>query len=150
MRNDGTRTDEEMWVAFHELHVEPLLQDMGAIWVAPVPMRHYDDDLEIDELADSDGVEDDEGVESCRHPFGLFNPPGKVWEAHQRLVLGIGNSGDRGLVDAFAAKNAYHGKGLGQYKSISRRTKVQRQCYSLKLAKERRIKKELESKQSRM
>lgn len=109
-------------------------------------MRLRDDESDIDERADPDDIETEAGTECCRHPFGLHNPPVKVWEAHRRLVLGTGDSGDQELVGNFAAENAYYGKGLGQSTSMSRRLKIRRPRYSAKLAKERRIRKEMESK----
>ena len=134
---------------FHELHVEPLLEHRDAVWRVPVPMRLHDDDLEIGESADPDFIDAHRRANGYGHPFGLLNPPEKVWEAHRRLVLGVGDLVDPDLVDAFAAKNAYYGKGLGQYESMSRRFEVTRPHYSQSLAKERRIKKELEARQTR-
>ncbi|KAL9133769.1 MAG: hypothetical protein Q9175_005051 [Cornicularia normoerica] len=145
IRNDGMRTDVEMWVTFHELHVEPLLGHTDAVWVAPVPTRSGDGDLKVGESADRGGVEANGETGGCRHPFGLFNPPEKVWEAHRRIVLGTGVSGDQEFVDEFGVKNAYYGTGLGKQKSTSRRFKVRRPRYPPSLAKQRRIKKKLES-----
>lgn len=88
IKNDGTRTGEETWVTFHELHVEPLLGHTDGVWRAPVPMIRHDGDLEIGESADPDVVEADSRVDDCRHLFGLLNPPEKVCEAHRRLILG--------------------------------------------------------------
>ena len=130
--------------------VKPLLEHKDAVGVALVPMRLCDDDIKIDERADSDGAEDDGGAERCRHPFGLHNPPEKVWEAHRRLALGVKDLKDEEWVSAYAAMNACYGEGLGQYKSMSRRFQVRQPRYSPGLAKERRIKKELKSKQSKI
>lgn len=149
INKDGTKTDEETWVTFHEVHVEPLLGHTDGVWRAPVPMIRHDGDLEIGESADPDVIEADSRVDDCRHPFGLLNPPGKIWEAHQRLVLGVGDLHDQEAVEAFAAKNAYYGKGLGQYESMSRRFEVRRPRYPRSLAKKRRIEKELEAKRSK-
>ncbi|KAF6229588.1 hypothetical protein HO173_011443 [Letharia columbiana] len=146
IRNDGTRTDAEMWMTFHELHVEPLLGHTDAIWVAPVPMESRDDDSDVGERAGPGGIVANGAAEGCRHPFGLLNPPEKVWEAHRRLVLGDGDSEDQDLVASFAAENAYYGNGLGRQKSMSRRFKVRRPRYSPSLSKQRRNKKEMESK----
>ena len=146
IRNDGTSTDVEMWVAFHEVHVEPLLGGTDAVWVAPVPTRSRDADLEVREHADPDDVVVDGEAEDCRHPFGLLNPPQKVWDAHRRLVLGDGGSEDQDLVDAFAVTNAYYGIGLGKQKSTSRHSKARRLRYSPSLAKQRRVNKDLLSK----
>ena len=129
-------------MAFHEVHVEPLLGHTDAVWVTPVPRRSGDDDLEIDDDADPDGTE----TEDYRHPFGFFNPPEKVWKAHTRLVLGVAGSEDQELVDEFSVKNAYYGNGLGKRETAFDRFKVRRPRYLSRSAKERRIKKELESK----
>ena len=115
IRNEGTRTDVEIWAKFHEVHHEILL-------------KYTDPRAQV-----------------WKHPFELFNPPRKAWEAYERLKLGIGNSGDRELVDMFAAKKAYYGEGVGQYMIVSRRYKVRRSRHSAKLAKQRRMKGELES-----
>ena len=140
---DGTGSDVEMWVAFHELHVEPLLGDTDAVWVAPLPMRQRNDEFNFGEDAGSGRAE----AESCRHPFGLLNPPDEVWEAHRRIVLGAEVLEDQMLVDEFAVKNAYHGTGLGKQESTSRRFKVRHPCYSLvNRGKLRRIEEELDSK----
>lgn len=134
-----------------QLSVKPLLEHTGAVWVAPVLMRPCDDDIKIDsERADSDSAKDDGGAERCRHPFGLHNPPEKVWEAHRRLAPGVKDLKDEEWVSAYAAMNTYHGKGLGQYESMSRRFQVRRPRYSPGLAKERGIKKELKSEQSKI
>ena len=144
---DGTRTDVEMWVAFHELHVEPLLGDTDAVWVAPLPTRQRNDDFNFGEDAGSGRVEADGEAESCRHPFGLLNPPDEVWEAHRRIVLGAGVLEDQMLVGEFAVKNAYYGTGLGKRESTSRRFKVRQPRYSpVSRGKLRRIKEELDSK----
>lgn len=73
----GTKTDEELWVTFHELHVEPLI----------------------------DG--------------------------------------------AFAAKDAYYGKGLGLYQGTLQLSNIRRPRYCAKLAKECKIRKEKELKRTR-
>lgn len=109
----------------------------------------HDGELEIGESADPDVIEADSRVDDCRHPFGLFNPPEKVWEAHRRFVLGVGDLHDQEAVEAFFAANAYYGKGLGQYESMSRRFEVRRPRYPRSLAKKRRIEKELEGKGSK-
>lgn len=62
---------------------------------------------------------------------------------------GVGGLHDQEVVEAFAAKNAYYGKGLGQYESVSRRFEVRRPRYPRSLAKKRRIEKELEAKGSK-
>ena len=134
---------------FYESHVEPLLEYIEAAWVMPVPVRSFGDDLELDNGAGSDSVDVDGGNEGSRHPFGLRSPPEIVWQAHGRLVDGVGDFGDQELVDAFAEENAYYGKGVGQY-TRSRRFKIRRPHYSAKLAKQRRIKRKLESKRSRI
>ena len=111
--------------------MEPLLDNTDTVWVSPVPTRSHDDDSLIDERAD---VTADSDSGRCRHPFGLYNPPMRVWEAHRRLVLGLGGLCDQEFVDAFAAKNVYCGKGLGQYQSMSGRFKVRRPwCYDKEL-----------------
>ena len=96
------------------------------------------------------GDEEADGeAEDCRHPFGLLDPPQKVWDAHRRLVLGSGGSEDQELVDAFSVKNAYYGSGRGKQESMSHRFKVRWPGYSPSLAKRRRIDKDLQYKQSR-
>ena len=77
---------------------------------------------------------------------GLHSPPKKLWEAHRRPVLGIKDLKES---SAYVVENTYYGEGLGQYKSMSLRFQVRRPCYSTSLAKERRIKKDLESKESK-
>lgn len=138
----------EMWVAFHELHVEPLLGHTDAVWVAPVPRELRDDDFRDGEFADEGDVEANDAAKERRHPFGLLNPPEKVWEAHRRLVLSDGGSEDQELVDSFAVKNAYYGSGLGEQKSMSLHFRIRRPGYLPSLAKQRRIRKELKSKYS--
>lgn len=138
-----------MWVTFHELHVEPLLERTDAVWVAPVPTTGRDDNIKTNERTDPRGVEANDEAEECRHPFGLSNLPDQVWEAHRRLVLGEGSSGDQELVDIFAVNNAYYGNGLGKQKSMSHRSQVRRPRYSPSIAKQRRIGRELESKKSK-
>ena len=135
LRYEGTRTDAETWVTFHELHVEPLLGHTNAVWVSPRPGEFRDDDVEDDESADADDVEAHDETKDCRHPFGLLNPPEIVWEAHRRLVLGDGCLWDREFVDAFAAKNVYFGKGLGKQKSPSSCFKIRRPGHLPVLAK---------------
>ena len=148
IRNDGTSTDEELWVTFHEVHVEPLLNHTDAVWVAPVPARGRDGKTKICERADARGVKDE--AEESRHPFGLRNPPVEVWEAHRRLVQGgKGSMEDHNLVDAFAVKNAYYGNGLGKEESPPRCFQVRRPRYSPSLAKQRRVEKKSRS-QSRV
>ena len=146
--NEGTRNDAEMWTMFHELHVEPLLEDPSIVWVAPTPMTSRDDDVKAGECEDLNGVEATGAAQGCRHPFGLFNPPRGVWDAHRRLVIGDGDWKDQQLVDGFAAKNAYHGEGFGEQQSASHRLQVRRPRYRTCLAKERRIREDLKSKQS--
>ena len=90
----------EIWVNFHELHVEPLLEDTGAFWVAPVPATKRDDNMKMGERAYPGGVEASDEEEECRHPFGLLNPPDFVWQAHRRIVLGEGGSKDQEVVSA--------------------------------------------------
>lgn len=136
----------EIWVTFHELHVEPLLAHRDAVWVAPVPMASRDKDSKVGEHASIGGVEANDAADGCRHPFGLLNPPDLVWKAHRKLVLGGGSLDDQELVDEFAEKNAFYASGLGKQKSLSLRLKVRRPRYSPSLAKQRRIKKDLESK----
>ena len=136
----------ETWVTFHELHVEPLLEHTDTVWIAPVPTRSRDDDLTVGERVDPGRVEFNDTADGCRHPFGLLNPPQKVWEAHKRLALGDGVSEDQELVEEFAVKNDYYGTGLGKQTSMSRRFKVRRPRYSPSLAKRRRIQKDLEVK----
>ncbi|KAM0797449.1 hypothetical protein BDR22DRAFT_892301 [Usnea florida] len=146
---DGTRTDLEMWVAFHEVHVEPLLGDINAVWIAPLPTIQRNDDIDFgeDEDGGSTRAEADGKAESCRHPFGVLNPPDEVWEAHRRIVLGAGVVKDQTLVDEFAVKNAYYGTGLGKQESTSRRFKVRRPRYSAGIrGKLRRIEEVLHSK----
>ena len=144
---DGTRTDLEMWVAFHEVHVEPLLGDTNAVWVAPLPTRQRNDDFSFGEEGRSAGAEADGKAESWRHPFGVRNPPDEVWEAHKRIVQGTGALKDQMLVDEFAVKNAYYGTGLGKQESTSRRFKVRRPRYFAGIrGKLRRIEKVLDSK----
>ena len=72
-------------MAFYELRVEPLLDDVDAVWVSPVPAGTHNDDSVIDERADPGDVKADGGAGRCRHPFVLYNPPEKVWKAHRRL-----------------------------------------------------------------
>lgn len=142
IRNDGTSTDAELWVTFHELHVEPLLNHTDAVfWVAPVPARGRHSKIKI---PDAGAVEADDEAE-CRHPFGLLNPPAQVWEAHRRLVQGERSSEDQHLVDTFAVKNAYYGNGLGKQESTSRYFRVRRPRYSPSFTKQRRVEKQLES-----
>lgn len=136
----------EIWVNFHELHVEPLLEHTDAVWVAPVPATKRGNNMRIGEHADLGGVEANDEVEECRHPFGLLNPPDKIWQAHRRLVLGEGGSKEQELVDTFAVKNAYYGNGLGKQESMSRCFQVGRPRYCPSLAKQRRKNKQLESK----
>ena len=136
-------------MTFHELHVEPSLDDTDAVWVSPVPTRPHDDSPMSEEGAYPDGVKADGGAGRFRHPFGLYNPPEKVWKAHRSLAMDVGDAGDQELVDAYSARNAYCGKGIGQYMSMSRCFKVRRTGYSPVLARERRIKKEMESRQSK-
>ena len=135
-------------MAFHELHVEPLLEHTDAVWVVPVPRRSHDDDPMVGEDADPGGIDIYSTIEDCRHPFGLLNPPEKVWEAHRRLILGAAGPQDQELVDEFAVRNAYYGSGLGKRKDMSRRFVVRRSRYVGHLARERRIKKEIQSKRS--
>lgn len=146
IRNDGTSTDVESWVTFHELHVEPLLEHTDAVWVAPLPGRGRDGKIKICESTDTGGVEASDEAEKCRHPFGFLNPPAEVWEAHRRLMQGKGSSEDQSLVDTFAVKNAYYGNGLGKQKSTSHCFRARRPRYSPSLAKQRRVEKERESK----
>lgn len=136
----------ETWVTFHELHVEPLLGQTNAIWVAPLPGGLRDEDFEDGEHANAGDVEANDETEDCRHPFGLSNPPEKVWEAHRRLVLGDGGLEDQELVDSFAVKNAYYEDGFGKQKSPSSCFKVRRSGHLPNLAKQRRIRKGLEPK----
>ena len=144
---DGTSTDLEMWVAFHEVHVEPLLRDTNAVWVAPLPTRQRNDDFNFGEDGRSARVEADSKAESCRHPFGVLNPPDEVWEAHRRIALGAGILKDQMLVDEFAVENAYFGTGLGKQESTSRRFKVRRPRYSAGIrGKLRRFEEVLDSK----
>ena len=144
---DGTRTDAEMWVAFHEVHVEPLLGDINAAWVAPLPTRQRNDDFDFGEDGGLAGAEADGKAESSRHPFGVLNPPDEVWEAHRRIVWGAGVLKDQMLVDEFAVKNTYYGTGLGKQENTSRRFKVRRPRYSpLIRRKLRRIEEVLDSK----
>ena len=139
-----------MWVAFHEVHVEPLLGDINAVWVAPLPTGQRNDDFDFVEDGGSAGAEADGKAESCRHPFGVLNPPDEVWEAHKRIVLGAGVLKDQSLVDEFAVKNAYYETGLGKQESTSRRFKVRRPRYSAGIrGKLRRIEEELDSKQNK-
>ena len=135
-------SDVEMWVTFHEVHVEPLLEHMDAVWVVPVPTTSRDQSLKVGEHADSGCVEANGVVEGCRHPFGLLNPPQKVWEAHRRLALGDGDSEDQELVGEFAAKNGYYGDGFGKQKSMSHHFKIRRPLYSPSLLKQRRTRKD--------
>lgn len=90
----------EMWVNFHELHVETLLEHTDGVWVAPVPVTKREDNMKIGERAYPGGVEANDEVEECRHPFGLLNPPDFVWQAHRRLVRGEAGSKDQELVSA--------------------------------------------------
>lgn len=136
-----------MWVAFHEVHVEPLLGDTIAVWVAPLPMRQHNDDFDFGEDGGSARAKADGKAESCRHPFGVLNPPDAVWEAHRRIMLGAGVLKDQMLVDEFAVENAYYGTGLGKQENTSRRFKVRRPRYSpLIRGKLRRIEEVLDSK----
>lgn len=112
-------------------------------------MIRHDGGLEIGESADPHDIKADSRVDDCRHPFGLLNPPESIWEAHRRLVLGVGDLHDQEAVEAFVAKNAYWGKGLGQYKSMSRRFEVRRPRCPRSLAKKRRVEKDLEVERSR-
>lgn len=114
-----------------------------------MPKRSGNIDLTVGESADPGDEETDGKREDCRHPFGLPGPPQKVWDAHRRLVLGSGGSEDQELVDAFSVKNAYYGSGRGKQESMSRRFKVRRPGYSPSLAKQGRIDKDLQYKQSR-
>ena len=136
-----------MWVAFHEVHVEPLLGDTCAAWVASLPTRQRNDDFDFGEDEGSARAEADGKAESCRHPFGALNPPDEVWEAHRRIVLGAGVLKDHMLVDEFAVKNAYYGTGLGKQENTSRRFKVRRPRYSSLIRRKlRRIEEGLDSK----
>ena len=69
------KTDEKLWVAFHELHVEPLLDYVDVVWVSPVAAGTHNDDSVIDERADPSDVKADGGAGRCRHTFVLYNPP---------------------------------------------------------------------------
>lgn len=136
--------DEEMWVTFHELHVEPLFKHTDTVWVVPVPIRLRDEALKVGEFADRGRVEASGAAEGCRHPFGLLNPSQKVWEAHKRLALG-GGSEDQELVDVYAVGNACYGMVLESKRVRQRHFKVRRPHYSPSLAKQRRIEKDLEA-----
>ena len=136
-------------MTFHELHVEPLLENRDAVWVAPMPMALREKGSKDGEPENIGGIEANDTTDGCRHPFGLLNPPDPVWEAHRKLVLGEGSLDDQKLVDEFAEKNAFYASGLGEQKSLSPGLKVRRPRYSPSLARQRRLKKELESKQSK-
>ena len=129
-RNEGTKTDSKLWVAFDKLDVEPLLDDVYAVCVSPVPVGTHDHDSVTDECADLGGVSANGGAGRCRHPFGFYNPPEKMWEAHRRLVIDFGDSMDQRLVDAYPATNAYYGEGFGEYEGMSCRFKMKRRGLS--------------------
>lgn len=57
IRNDGTMSDVEMWVTFHEVHVEPLLEHMDAVWVVPVPTTSRDQSLKTSFRASQSATE---------------------------------------------------------------------------------------------
>ena len=129
MRNEGTKTDVELWLTSHELHGGPLLGHTDTVLGAPVSARLRSDDLNIVERKDLKGVEDHGATVDCGHPFGLRNPPWKVWEAHRRLRLGKEDLEDQELVESFAARNAYYGNGLGEKEIMSRRFNIRRPGY---------------------
>ena len=93
-------------MAFHELHVEPLLDDVDVVCVSSMPAGKHDDDSVIGERADRGDVKVDDGAGICRHPFALYSRLEKVWKAHRRLVIAVGDSMDQELMDAYAANNA--------------------------------------------
>ena len=86
--------DENLWKTFHALHMKLLLDDVYAVWVSPLPAETHNNDSRIDDRADPSGVSANGGARRCRHPFGLYKPPEKVWKAHGRLVICVGDSMD--------------------------------------------------------
>lgn len=124
-RHESTKTDLELWMAFHEQHVEPLLKNVGSAWVVPVPAKVHDDDLTFVHCRDP-GLFMIRSRNKARHPFGLANPPQEVWEAHRRIRHGIVSSKDEDLVNAFALENAYERDGSGEQERMARRFKTRR------------------------
>ena len=57
-------------MAFHEIDVESLLDDVNVVWMSPVPAGMHDNDSVIDECADPGGVSANGGAGRFRDPFG--------------------------------------------------------------------------------
>ena len=69
-KNEGTKADSELWVAFHEILVGSLLVDVDVVLAPPVPAEMHDNNSVIDECADPGGVSANGAAGRSRHPFG--------------------------------------------------------------------------------